>query len=104
MQECIFYKVTELVELLIVFALDDAVSFRRNYWLHALILGPLKNGIGIVALVSEKRFGGESFNQAGCLSAICCCTLCNNSPDRHTMRIHGEMQFCVEPPFVRLMS
>ncbi|KIC70651.1 hypothetical protein DB44_HE00020, partial [Candidatus Protochlamydia amoebophila] len=27
----------------------------------------------------------------------------NNDPDRQTMRIHGKMQFCIEPPFVRLM-
>ena len=31
-------------------------------------------------------------------------TLCNNTPDWHTMRIHGQIYFWVEPSFVRLMA
>jgi hypothetical protein len=33
----------------------------------------------------------KTINQGSCLRTICCCTLCNNSPERHTMRIHGQM-------------
>jgi len=45
----------------------------------------------------------KSLNQFVSLSAICSGTFCNNSSERHTMRIHGQMYLGVESPFVRLM-
>ena len=104
MQEGVFDEVAEFVEFLIVFTLYLAVSFRRYDGLHSLIFRLRENGIGIIPFVRQQRFSVDAFNQAACLSAIRCCTLCNKSPDRQTMRIHGKMQLCVEPPFVRLMS
>ena len=29
---------------------------------------------------------------------------CNSRSDRHTLRIHGQMQFRVDPSFVRLIA
>ena len=60
--------------------------------------------IGIVSSVGKQVLCREPLLQAAPLSTIRCCTLCNNSPERHTMRIHGKMQFCVKPPMVRDMS
>jgi len=104
MEECVLHQMAQFVELLIIFTLYFAVFLGRYHGLHALIFRLFKDGVRIVAFVSKQCFGGESFDQAACLGAIRCCTLCNNSPDRHTMRIHGKMELCVEPPFVRLMS
>ena len=104
MEERVLYQVPGLVKLFVVPTLLFAAFLRGNDRFHSLFLSLGENLIRVVALVRQKLFRRESVNQSDCLSAICCCTLCNKSPDRHTMRIHGQMQFCVEPPFVRLMS
>jgi hypothetical protein len=44
----------------------------------------------------------KPFNQAASLRAIRSGTFRNNNSERHTMRIHGQMYLCVDPPFVRL--
>jgi len=104
MQEGVFDEVPQLVELLVVFSLMVAVFPRWNDRVHVLIKGQPDYGITIVTFVRQQVFSLDAFDQAACLGAICCCALCNNRPDRHTMRIHGEMQLCIEPPFVRLIS
>ncbi len=104
MEEGVFDKVPQLVEFPVVYTLVFAVFPRRNNRGHIPIKGQPDYGIAIVALVGQQVFRGNTVDQAVGLSAICCCALCNKGPDRHTMRIHGEMQFCVEPPFVRLIS
>lgn len=103
-QECVLYQVSGLIKLFVVIARLFAVSFGRNDRRHALTFCLIKNCIRVVALVGQKFLSGKAVNQSDCLRTIRCCTLCNNSPDRRTMRIHGQMKFCVEPPFVRLMS
>lgn len=103
-QERVFHQVSGFIKLFVVIALLFTAAFRGNDRCHSLLLGLYKNRIRVVAFVSQKILCCEALNQICCLSTICCCTLCNNSPERHTMRIHGQMQFCVEPPFVRLMS
>ena len=104
MKEGIFDKVPNFIEPFVIFSLFFPVFLWRNDWAYPLARCLVKNFIGIVATVSEQMMGIKTINQGSRLLAICCCTLCNNSPERHTMRIHGQMQFCVEPPFVRLMS
>ena len=104
MEECIFNQMAQAVEIFVVFSLHFAIPFRWDDRLHALFFRLFQDDIGIVTAVGQQVFGGEPFDQAARLSTICCCTFCNNNPDRHTMRVHGQMQFCVEPPFVRLMS
>lgn len=104
MKESILYQMPSLIKFFVVAALLFAVFLWWNNRCHPAVLGLLKNRIRVVTLVRQKIFGSKAVNQSDCLSAIRCCTLCNKSPERHTMRIHGQMQFCVEPPFVRLMS
>lgn len=100
-QEGIFNEMAEPVDFFVIVALFFAISLWRDNRLHALRLSLFHNRICIIAPVGQQVFGADAFNQTACLSAICCCTFCNNNPERHTMRIHGQMQFCVEPPFVR---
>ena len=104
MQEGVFDEVSQLVELLVVYTLFFAVFPRWNDRVHILINCQTDYGITIVTLVRQQVFCCDAVDQAASLCAICCRTLCNNGPERHTMRINGEMQLCVEPPFVRLMS
>ena len=104
MKKGILYQVPSFIKFLVIAALFFSVPFGRNDRRHALAFRQVKNRVRVVAFVRQKVFCGEAVNQSDRLSTIRCCTLCNNSPERHTMRIHGQMQFCVEPPFVRLMS
>ena len=80
------------------------VLTRRYDRFHSLLFGLLNNRIAIASLVCEQLFCRQALYQATGLGAVRCCTLCNNDTDWHPMRIHGKMQFCVEPPLVRLMS
>lgn len=100
----VLHQMPGLIKILVVFAKHFTVFLRWNDWLHSLKFRLIDNRVGVVTTIRQKVLGAQAVNQCGCLSAIRCCTLCNNSPDRHTMRIHGQMQFCVEPPFVRLMA
>ena len=100
----IFYQVASLIELLVIIALHSAVLFWGDNRHHSLPLRLVNDCIGIVTAIRQKIFRFKPVNQSNCLRTICCCTLCNKSPERHAMRIHGQMQFCVEPPFVRLMA
>ena len=45
-----------------------------------------------------------SLDQMDSFFAISSGTLCNKYSDRHTICIHGKVNFGIEPPFVRLMS
>ena len=55
----------------------------------------LNNGAGIVPPIRRKIRYFKPINQSNCLRATCCCTLCNKSPERDTMRIHGQMSFAL---------
>lgn len=104
MEEGIFYKVAQFVEILVVFALNNTIFLWRYNWLHALFFSLLKNRICVVAAIGQQMLCREAFDQAASLRAIRRGTLCNNDSDRHTMRIHGQVYLGVEPPFVRLIS
>jgi hypothetical protein len=104
MKESIFNQVTCFIKLLVILSLFFSVLLWRNYRHHPQICRLEKDFVGVVTSVRQQMLSRKTVNQGYCLLTICCCTLCNNSPDRHTMRIHGQMQFWVEPPFVRLMS
>ena len=100
MEECILHQVPSFIEMLIVATRLFSILFRRDDRFHISQFGLYNNVVGVVPAIRQKVLGRKAVNQCNCLSAICCCALCNNSPERHTMRIHGQMQFCVEPPFV----
>lgn len=62
------------------------------------------DGVAVIAFIGQQIIGVYAFDQAACLCAIRCGTWCNKDSDRQTMRIHGQMYFRVEPPFVRPIS
>ena len=91
----------QLVEVLVIRALLFAVLARRNLRLHLLPRGLRDDLVAVVSLVGDQMRGWQAFDQLSSLRTIRHGTRCNKNSDRHTMRIHGQMQFCVEPPFVR---
>lgn len=97
----VFHQVPQFVEVLIPDARLFAVFARRNLCLHALSRRLLDNGVAVISLVGDQMFGRQALNQPASLRTIRHGTRCNKDSDRHTMRIHGQMQFGVEPPFVR---
>lgn len=103
-QKRIFYQMSMFVEMFVIMPLFFAVFLWWYHRLHTLSYCLLYYDITIIPLISQKHIRCQTFNQKTCLCTICSCTFCNNSPERHTMRIHGQMQLCVEPPFVRVMS
>jgi len=104
MEESILDEVSQLVEIRVVFSLLFAVFLRRDDRRGALLYGLRDDRVRIIGAISQKILCINSFDQGYGLLAICFCTFCNNGPERHAMRIHGQMQFCVEPPFVRLIA
>ena len=96
----IFHQVPQFVEVFVIFALQFAIAARWNLRLHTLSLGLLDDGIAVIPLVSNEMLCRQPLNQAVSLRTIRHGTRCNKDSDRHTMRIHGQMQLGVEPPFV----
>ena len=101
MQEGILNQMAQLIEVFVIFALDLAVFSWRNHRLHSLSLGWSDNGVGIVASISQQVIGFYARNKVASFCAISDGSFCNNNSERHTMRIHGQVYFGVEPPFVR---
>jgi len=58
----------------------------------------------VIASICQQILGRNSIDQGTSLCTISNGTCCDKKSDRHTMRIHGQMYFGVEPPFVRAMS
>jgi len=103
-QESVFDQMARFIQVFVIRPLHDAVFSRRDHGLHALIFGPLDDGVAVVSFIGDQIIGAHAFDQPVSLRAISPGTLRDNDSERHTKRIHGQMYFCVEPPFVRLMS
>src|SRR3990167_10623650 len=103
MQEGIFNKVAQLVERLVTPPWPLAVLAWRNHGLRPLPFGLRHDRVAVVSFIGKQIIHLESVNQPASFRAICSGTFCNNNSERHTMRIHGQVYLCVEPPFVRLM-
>ena len=76
------------------------VLLRRDHRLH-----PRRNRIGqdiirVIATVCQQDLRGNTLYQVDSFFTIRSGTFCNKDSDWHTMRIHGQMYFGVEPPFV----
>ncbi len=71
--------------------------FRGNDRFH-LFFSPGESLVRVAALVRQKSFRRKSVNRSDCPRAIRCRAPCDKSPDRHAMRIRGQMRFRVEPP------
>ena len=91
---------TQLIEIFIIVTLFFAVSLGRNHRFH-----PSRNRIGqdiicVIATVCQQDFRRNTLYQVDSFFAIRSGTFCNKYSDWHTIRIHGQMYFGVEPPFV----
>ena len=100
-QKTVFYHVTQFIEIFIIVALFFTVLLRRNHGFH-----PCRNRIGqdiicVITPIRQQSFCGNTFYQVDSFFTIRSGTFCNKDSDWHTMRIHGQMYFGVEPPFVR---
>jgi hypothetical protein len=103
-QHGVLHQMTKLIEILVIVSLDKAVLLRRNDWYHFLPGRLLENGVGVIAAIGQQVFGGYPLNESASLCAIRSGTCCNKDSDRQTKRIHGQMYFGVEPPFVMFMA
>jgi len=103
-QERVFNQMPQFVQVFVVRPLGRAVFARRNHRRHTLAFGLIDDRIAIIPVGGNQMFRRDPFNQAASLRAICRGTLRDNNSERHTNRIHGQMYFGIEPPFVRLIS
>ena len=85
-------------------ALFFPVFLRRDDRSGRAKLCHLDNCIGVVGFIGDEIFGRDTLYERPSLRAVRSGTVCNNNSDRHTMRIHGQMYLCVEPPFERLIA
>ena len=103
-QERVFNQMPQLVTVVVVRPLGRAVFARWNHHRPTLACGLIDDRIAIIPFVGNQMFRRDPFNQAASLRAICRGTWCDHNSERQTKRLHGQMYFGVEPPFVRLMS
>jgi len=97
-------QMPQFVEVFVIRALLFAMLAWRNLHLHVLQLGLGNDLVAVVPFVGDQMLGRKPFNQFASLRTIRHGTRCNKDSDRHTMRIHGQMQLGIEPPFVRPIS
>ena len=94
----------QAIKILIIFTLYLAILLWRNYSFHSSVLCECNDFIGIICPVGQQRISTYPFNQVDSFLAISSGTRRYKYSDRHTIRIHGKVNFGIEPPFVRLMS
>ena len=104
MEKSVFNEMAKFVEILVVRSLHGSVFFWRDDGFHPLIFRLIQNRVGIVSLVGHQIIGSHPFDQASSVRTIRVGTLSDKDSDRHTMRIHGQMDLGVKPPLVRLIS
>ena len=95
---------TQFIEIFIIVTLFFTVLFRWDHRFH-----PSRNRIGqdiicVIATVCQQDFRRNTLYQVDSFFAIRSGTFCNKYSDWHTIRIHGQMYFGVEPPFVLVIS
>ena len=97
-QERVFNPMTEFVECFVVWSLRFSIFLWRDNSVHALRRRLFEDRIRVVPLVGDQVIGIDPLHQAAGLRAIRSGTFCNKDSDRQTRRIHGQMDFGVEPP------
>ncbi len=98
MQKSILHQMPQTVEIRM------AIALRRNHRLHPPLGAVRHNGIGVVSPIRQQSARINPLDQEVSLATISGGTFRNNGSDRHTMRIHDQMQFRVKPPFVRSIA
>ena len=91
---------TQFIEIFIIVTLFFTVLLRRDHRFH-----PRRNRIGqdiicVIAPVCQQDLRRNTLYQVDSFFTIRSGTFCNKDSDWHTIRIHGQMYFGVEPPFV----
>ena len=83
---------------------SGALKFGRDDNLHPCGNSVSNDFVRVVTAVCQQRFSRYPLNQMDSFLAISSGTFCNKNSDWHTIRIHGQMYFGIEPPFVRDIS
>ena len=104
MQERVFHQVPQFVEFFVIVPLLLSISLGRNLRLHALFDRLRNDRVAVIPFVSQQIFCRQALNEFASAAAICCGTCRDKYSDWHTMRIHGQVQLGIEPPFVRPIS
>lgn len=94
----------DFVEVAVVFALFLTVLLGRDNNVYSSRERESNDFRCVITTIGQKILGVYSFDKVYSLLAISSGAFCDNRSDRHTRRIHGKVNFGVEPPFVRLIS
>ena len=94
----------DFVEIAVIFALFLTVLLGRDDNVYSGRKRESNDFRCVIAAISQKILGVYSLDKVYSLLAISSGAFCDNRSDRHTRRIHGKVNFGVEPPFVRLIS
>lgn len=76
----------------------------QYYGMHTVFLQLFTKSMNAIGLIRKNEQGIYTLNKWESLIDIITGTHCNNDSDRHTMCIHGQMYFSVEPPFMHPIS
>ena len=90
----------QFIEIFVIVALFFAVLLRWNHGFHPRRNRICQNIICVITPICQQSLCGNTLYQVDSFFTIRSGTFCNKDSDWHTMRIHGQMYFGVEPPFV----
>ena len=74
-----------------------SILFAGNDHIHFGIQCISDDFIGIIGSIRQLCLSRNALNQMDCFLTSCSGAFCDRDSHWHTMRIHGEMEFCVEP-------
>ena len=92
------------IQITVIITLFFAVSFWRNDHFHSGGNSVGNDFIRIITAIRQQGIGRYPLDQMDSFFAISSGTFRDKYSDRHTICIHGKVNFGIEPPFVRLMS
>lgn len=103
-EKSVFYQAPPLVKFFVIRPLRLAIFLGRYHRFHPAVLRGFENRVRVVTPVGEQKGGGKIRNQLFAILAIRDGTRCDKNSERQTIRIHGQVYFGIEPPFVRAIS
>jgi hypothetical protein len=66
MEHGVLDQMTQFIEVFVIIALVESMLSGRDHRTHSLSRRLFQNGVGIVASVGQKMFGGQAFDQRAC--------------------------------------
>ncbi len=100
----VFNDVPCPIQLMTVRSLLFSAFNRRDDCCYIRFLKHIEQFVRVIRLVRKERFRFQILHKERRLAAVRDSTACHNAACRYPVLVNCQVQFAVQPPFVRLIS